>query len=181
VKSKANGQSLGFIGRTFEIFGEYGPVTDIADALLVEIPGLHKGLNGPLDIKEDNGDSTFTFVGGIVGFASDSAALKHGSFDYLYVGGTKKTPDLSKPDPINNAFTQATGIEEDSESSIWVFDADSNELTAQWINPDGNPAPVDKIVLFEPDNVFVVVGDLSAFEAEFGSGGTVVEFSLVST
>jgi len=180
VSNKKTGRFIGYVGRTFEVFGEYGPVTAAADALQVEVNGLHSGISGPLDIREINGDNTFTFVGGIVGFASDSAALKHGSFDYLYVGGTKRTPDFSTPDAINNAFTQATGINEDSESSIWVYDSDLNELTAEWINPDGNIAATDKIVLFEPDNVFVVVGDLDSFEAEFGSGGTVVTFSLVS-
>ncbi|KZV83738.1 hypothetical protein EXIGLDRAFT_306152 [Exidia glandulosa HHB12029] len=170
LTSKLDGSFVGFISKSFQIFGEFGVVTSLDDALSVSIAGLRSGLNGPVDVRGSNGaQSPVDFLGAVNGFASDSDVLAPGSSNYKYLAGVGSTPAWSSPASSNaNAFTQATGIEEASESAIWFVNTFSKELSAQWINPDGKPALHTEVLFYPSDNVLVLTGDVAAFTADFG-------------
>ncbi|EJD54577.1 hypothetical protein AURDEDRAFT_110161 [Auricularia subglabra TFB-10046 SS5] len=170
LTSKLDGTFIGFLAKDFALFGEFGIVTQISDALKIEIGGLRPGLNGPVDLRGTNGaGAPWDFVGAVTGFASDSDVLAPGSENYKYIAGVSSTPAWSTPDLGNpNAFTQTTGIAQASESSIWFVNTYSKELTAQWINPDGKPALRTEILYYPSDNVLVLAGDAAAFTEQFG-------------
>lgn len=182
LNSKVDGTFIGFLSSSFKVFGEYGTVTSLDDALRVSIAGLRPGLNGPVALRGVNApDSDFPFVGAVNGFASDSDVLAPGSPNYKYVAGTAAAPAWSTPLTDNgNAFTENTGIVESSETSVWFVNTFSKEVTAQWINPDGKPALRTDILFYPTDGVLVFTGDAPAFTAAFGDA-VPVTLSLFET
>lgn len=172
------GKFIGYVGKQYQIFGEYGAVIKHGDALKVAVKGVKWwGETGPVEIHQTNGDKVFTAVGAISGFASDSEDLLPGSSSYLYIGGTSSTAPLAPPTKADNAFTDDTSLEEAVESAIWHYNAVTRKVTAEWINTDGTPAKT-QLAYYPDDNVFIAVGDLAAFKAEFGDAQPVT-FVLV--
>ncbi|GJE90525.1 hypothetical protein PsYK624_066650 [Phanerochaete sordida] len=154
----------GYLARTGNEFGEYSYTAARDNALTVSINNC---TGSPFDIVSSNGYQAYPFLGGIAGFANDGPNLRQGSFNYVYIGGVTQTAQGATPKNADNSFTAATGIQESVESAIWSFRDGTNDLRAQWINEDGS-SPADRIVYVPSANVFVVAGDLAAFEQSFG-------------
>ncbi|KZV88697.1 hypothetical protein EXIGLDRAFT_722423 [Exidia glandulosa HHB12029] len=172
------GKFVGFVGKQYELFGEYGAVASTRNALKVKITGLKKhATTGPIEIHQTNGDKLFTSFGAVAGFASDSATLAPGSSNYLYIAGASSTAPLAAAIEADNSFTEATGQEEAAESAIWFIDSVKNKISAKWVNPDGSVAKT-QLAYYPDDNVFIAVGDAKAFTEEFGKA-VPVTFTLV--
>ncbi|OBZ73455.1 hypothetical protein A0H81_06669 [Grifola frondosa] len=132
---RVEGDSLdGYISRIPNAFGEYGITTDESEALSVSITSCDEE---SFDIVTLNGIADFPYFGGVSGFANTSPDLLAGSTNYVYIAGTLQTPHDSVPVLQPNSFSYATGISEPSESALWTI-SDTNELTAQWINVNGD-------------------------------------------
>jgi hypothetical protein len=121
---------LGYLSNVFNSFGEYSLTTNVSQRLAV--PFTVTG-SGPFSITATNGTSpSHPFVGGITGFSSTSSDLGSGSFNYSYLGGTDFTPAGSPPFSGGNTFTEATGMFEYIEASIWSISG-GNPLAPQWV------------------------------------------------
>ncbi|KIP02337.1 hypothetical protein PHLGIDRAFT_37937 [Phlebiopsis gigantea 11061_1 CR5-6] len=156
----------GFLAASANRFGEYGYTTTRADALTVSINDCN---GSPFDLVSTNGFRAYPYIGGVQGFASNGPDLRPGSANYAYIAGTTETAPHATPQQVGNSFSAATGNAEAAESAIWSFhDSTSSTLRAQWINTDGS-TPATVIAYIPSEGVFVFVGDLQAFEGQFGN------------
>lgn len=178
ITNSRTGEFLGYVGKTYQLYGEYGPVNKLKNALKVKIPGVTNGKSGPLQIIGKNGDNVYPNVGAIVGYQNTDAALSEGSPNYVYIGGVAQTAPGATPQTAGSAFYQATGIQEKVESAVWFFNTNNRKITFGWVNPDGTVAQAAKLALYKPDNVLIAVGDLAKFKDEFGAA-VPVTFTLV--
>ncbi|KAI9065001.1 hypothetical protein FKP32DRAFT_1568776, partial [Trametes sanguinea] len=126
-----------------------------------------------------NGIADYPFLGGVVGFANSDDNLRPGSSNYVYIAGTSSVP-AGPPQPAPNAFTAASGLAEDVESTFWTLTDGSGALVPTWLNTDGTPAPEPgtTLVYVPSGDAFALVGDLAAFEAQFGPATPVVSGPL---
>ncbi|EKM50878.1 uncharacterized protein PHACADRAFT_103818 [Phanerochaete carnosa HHB-10118-sp] len=152
------------LSRNGNEFGEYGYTTTRDDALTVTINNC---TGSPFGIVSSNGYQAYSYIGGISGYANDSPDLRDGSSNYVYIGGVTETDPLATPQNIDNSFTAATEIQEAAESAIWSFRNGGDGLRAQWVNSDGS-TPTNRLVYVPDEGVFVLVGDVAAFENAFG-------------
>ncbi|KAH6916718.1 hypothetical protein BKA70DRAFT_1090717 [Coprinopsis sp. MPI-PUGE-AT-0042] len=132
---KADNSDAGFVSKSFNIFGDYGLTDNVEDALPISF--LHaSGDSSLFDISNRNSEqlSAYPFIGFTNGFASDSETFSKGSINYAFMTGVSLGRTDSKP----NSFSAATGIPELSQSTVWKFDAGSNELSVEWANPDAS-------------------------------------------
>jgi hypothetical protein len=171
VNDTSTSSVLGYVSDTYNSFGEATTTSNPADRLLVTF----NTSSSPFAITALNGPSvSFPYLGAIVGFSSTSDDLGAGSFNYLYLGGTVLTPSGSPPVSGGNTFSDATGIPENIESSIWSVSV-GNTLNAQWINTDLSSPTTDP---FYTEDTLGFTGDFTAFQAEFGPA-TPVSFTFV--
>ncbi|KAI8970755.1 hypothetical protein BD414DRAFT_501981 [Trametes punicea] len=71
--------------------------------------------------------------------------------------------------PAPNAFTAATQIQRDAESTIWTLDESAgNALTPVWVNSDGTVAALTSVVYVVTLGAFAIIGDELAFLHRFG-------------
>jgi hypothetical protein len=85
---------------------------------------------------EQAGSASYPFLGGVVGFANTDNNISPGSYQYSYLAGVLDTPE--GPATANDStYSDATGLDESSESAIWSFDPSTATLSPQWINEDG--------------------------------------------
>ncbi|HWH10557.1 MAG TPA: Ig-like domain-containing protein [Solirubrobacteraceae bacterium] len=151
---------VGFVSKTWNSFGEFVVTTTPTDYLSVQVTD-----GATTSITALNGqNASFPLVGGIVGFSNSSNDLGSGSFNYAYLGGTTATAPGAAPQSGANAFTDATGIPEDIESSIWT-DGPGAQMIPQWVNTDGS-RPATHLV--DITGILVMAGDTTAFRNTFG-------------
>ncbi|KAG8923231.1 hypothetical protein FRC01_013035 [Tulasnella sp. 417] len=109
-----------------------------------------------LDITAVNGPSaSYPFFGAAMGPVSDGASLNlgPGSFNHAFIVGTTQIPAGSTPQAgDNNSFSAASGVATPAESAIWMFDPVTQEITVQWVNPDGSTPP-NYIIYYSIDNL----------------------------
>jgi len=168
----ATNAPIGFISVLPNTYGEYTITNDASEYLEVAMPKLQNNRNVPRDtgiaynIYATNGpyEKSYLYVGAIEGYASSSADLEPGSYNYAYIGGTKQTSRGSSKYP-GNSFTATTGHRESSQSAIWNVDFDSLLMTPQWVNSDGSKPYVAAGIL---EDTLFLTGDLDAFENAFG-------------
>jgi hypothetical protein len=171
VTNSSTAAALGFVGSYYQIFGEYGLATNSSQGLDVSFSDS----SAPFSILGTNGpDATYPYLGGVVGFASTSNDLGAGSRNYAYLAGTVAGTATNQ-----NSFSTASGVPELSQSVLWSLSA-GNLLTASWVNTDSSIVAAT-IVFYQPDKVFLLVGDLAAFSASFGGTATPVNFTFVAT
>ncbi|KAH7098477.1 hypothetical protein BKA62DRAFT_712904 [Auriculariales sp. MPI-PUGE-AT-0066] len=176
ISNSNNGKFLGYIGKNYELYGEYGSVKKENKALKVSLQCVSNKKSGPLQILGLNGDSKYPNIGGVVGYASTSNALVN--YNYLYIGGVQQTTVGSTPVLGGSAFYDATGVKEKVESAIWHFNTNNRKITVEWVNPDGSSTSA-KLVYYKPDGVLLAVADIKAFRAQFGGPTIPVVLTLV--
>lgn len=166
VTDTDNNTVVGFVSNVWNSFGEYVVTTTPSQYLSVTVaPGTEGNV-----LAMNPQSSSFPYVGAIQGFASNSADLGVGSFNYAYLGGTTATaPGATPQSGVANAFTNATGIPEDVESAIWTG-AGNISVTPQYINSDGS-MPATHLV--DITGILVLTGDTSAFINTFGPASDV--------
>nr|XP_036577282.1 copper radical oxidase (WSC domain-containing protein) [Colletotrichum truncatum]KAF6784221.1 copper radical oxidase (WSC domain-containing protein) [Colletotrichum truncatum] len=118
-----------------------------------------------------------TILGLLQGRDDANSVLSAGSFHYTYIGGTNPTPKGSPPVTVGNAYTTGTGQSRTSESDVWVYDPTTNEITATWINPDGNPINVD---IFTQSTAFYTGGDRAAFLRRYPAAIMPLTFKFIA-
>ncbi|KAJ7903085.1 hypothetical protein B0H13DRAFT_2025990 [Mycena leptocephala] len=101
-------------------------------------------------------------MGGIDGVVNDSN-LSSGSSNFAYIQGTTQTPPNSPPASVSNSYPSA----EDSESAIWIYDASTNAITAQWINTDSSLPTTSIAYVSGSDSL--ITGDSNAFLSAFAT------------
>jgi hypothetical protein len=85
-----NGGSVGPVGRSFNVYGEYGVSSNSADPVALSFAVPNNG--DSFDITASNAAvPSLPYLGGIVGFASTSSNLGPGSFNYIVLGGTAQS------------------------------------------------------------------------------------------
>ncbi|KAF8959678.1 hypothetical protein BDZ97DRAFT_1836417 [Flammula alnicola] len=171
-----DGSSIGYVGSTYNSFGEARIVDPAAETPMVfSIP---TNVAGPFDIGTVNGpNSLYPFFGGIQGFSSTDVDIGSGSYNYVYLGSTVDTSVDSTPIVGGNTFTVATGISEAVESSIWTFNAKDHNLTPQWINSDLS-MQIGSVGYFESTLLFTA--DPTTFTETFGPGAVWVDLKFVT-
>ncbi|KAG8919365.1 hypothetical protein FRC01_001318 [Tulasnella sp. 417] len=188
VTNANNGNIFGYISPVWNTFGTYGFVQSTqAGALEVSFSYPQDDFSpSQLDITAVNGpNASYPFFGAgilllytssgpltasaVKGRANADASLGPGSYHHSYIVGTTQIPAGSTPqDGDNNSFDATTGFDSPAESAIWIYDPVTQELTAQWINPHGS-TPANYIVYANSpqDPIFVITGDVAAFQAIF--------------
>ncbi|RPD53849.1 hypothetical protein L226DRAFT_526987 [Lentinus tigrinus ALCF2SS1-7] len=156
--------NTGYVSMDANDFGEYGFTTDRADAVSVSIC---RESGTTFDILTRNGLAAYPYLGGVRGFASSDDNLGNNA-NYVYIAGTTQAAH-GPPVSGANAFSAASNIAVDYESSIWRFGA-NNELLASWVNTDGS-VPAQEIV-FVPaagTQAFAIVGNVQDFASTYGA------------
>ncbi|KAG8923232.1 hypothetical protein FRC01_013036 [Tulasnella sp. 417] len=147
VTDADDGSIFGYIRPVWSIFGEYGLLQSTqAGALEVSFSYLQDDLSpAQLDITAVNGPSSvYPLFGASMGPFPDGASLNlgPGSFNHAFIDSTTQIPAGSTPQAgDNNSFTAVTGAPSPAESAIWMYDPVTQEITAQWVNPDGSTPP----------------------------------------
>ncbi|EPQ55302.1 hypothetical protein GLOTRDRAFT_138894 [Gloeophyllum trabeum ATCC 11539] len=199
VTNAGTGAAMGYLPRTYNVFGEYGVTTDPSAALHLSFGTSSCGgspaptSGSQLDILTTNGpSSTFPYLVLISGSASTDADFRPGSTNYAYVGGGTQTPPGSPAVTAPNSFSATTGIPEGVQSAVWVYDAASGAISAQWVNTDRSAClllilfpslpfhpipslpytrtPATRLLYAPSDNVIIAAGDVRAFASAFGQG-----------
>ncbi|KAJ7856292.1 hypothetical protein B0H13DRAFT_2673030 [Mycena leptocephala] len=125
---------------------------------------------------------SWPLMGGIDGVVNDSDNLSSGSSNFAYIQGTTQTPPNSPPASVSNSYPSA----EDSESAIWIYDASTNAITAQWINTDSllpafafvafaSAALPTTSIAYVSGSDALITGDSNAFLSAFAT------FSIVAS
>ncbi|KAG9075911.1 hypothetical protein FRC06_009816, partial [Ceratobasidium sp. 370] len=172
-------QTFGYIAPELNEFGEYGLfVANPASALRVSF--LYRPDSpSQIDFTAVNGQApAFPFVGGVVGFASTSDNFGPGSYNYAYVAGTRQIP----PGPAilaDSTFGTATGVPTDSESAIWVYNPNTQAITAQWINTDGSAPATSFVYANDFNQALLLTGDANTLRNTFGAPYPDVTFTCV--
>jgi hypothetical protein len=119
--------------------------------------------NAPFNILSTNPNFPAPFY---VGISGSSATLTIGSRSIVNLANV----------PITPAGVPAAGV--DTESAVWSFDPGSNELTVQYVNPDGSQ-PETTIAYDIRENVLFFTGDLDAYNFQNDIPASAVTFFLV--
>ncbi|CAE7148455.1 unnamed protein product [Rhizoctonia solani] len=186
VKDTATGQELGFISKEWNKFAEFGPLESgqNSNALEVSFSAPSDTPSSRIDMVAVNGKSpAHPFVGGAVGYGSDSQDIGNESISYLYLVGTTQTPAGSPPSTeANNSFSEVSDTEAASESAIWSYDPTSRAFTIQWVNTDGTSADADILWSNQEGNeLFTLTGDADLFRSTYGVDAPEVSFTCVPT
>ncbi|KAG8919366.1 hypothetical protein FRC01_001319, partial [Tulasnella sp. 417] len=142
VTNADNGNTLGYINPVWSIFGEYGLLQSTqAGALEVSFSYPQDDLSpAQLDITAFG---SLTWSPAMSPFPDGTSLnMGPGSFNYAFIDSTTQIPAGSTPQAgDNNSFTAATGAPSPAESAIWMYDPVTQEITVQWVNPDGSTPP----------------------------------------
>lgn len=176
------GGTLGYVSAAFNQFGEYGLFQGAQDgALAVSFPDM-TGSSSRTDMYADNSPSSMhPFVGAINGFSATDNNLGPGSYNYAYLGGTSQTPSGSPAVAGENTFYMATGIDGDYQSAVWNYDANTQAITAQWVNTDGSAPPSHILYANDENQALVLTGDVGALLGACGASYPEITFSCVLT
>jgi len=101
-----------------------------------------------------------------VGISGSSATLALGSRSTVGLDNVPKTP----------AGVPAPGVS--TESAVWSFNPGTNEMTVQYVNPDGS-LPNTVIAYDDRENELFFVGDLDAYNFQNDVPASAVTFFLV--
>ncbi|KAI0795974.1 hypothetical protein C8Q75DRAFT_803028 [Abortiporus biennis] len=156
----------GFLSKSANVYGEYRFAQDVGDALLVSFCVPSNG-NKPFDITTTNGISNFPYLAAVQGFASSGPDLPAGSSNYAYITGSSKTHPGVTPGTQSNALNHAAGTNLPAQSAIWTLNTNDNSLTANYVNSDKS-TPTTTIELVPDSEAFIITGDPSAFNNEYG-------------
>ncbi|CAK5277978.1 unnamed protein product [Mycena citricolor] len=117
----------------------------------------------------------FPLMGATFGVLSEGTAnsLAVGSFNYAYIQSTSHTDPDSTPQYVGSSYPTS----EPSESAIWTYNAVTNTLSPQWINPDGSQ-PATVLAYVGSSNAIIITGDYAAFSGSFATTSGPVTFTF---
>ncbi|KAG8740498.1 hypothetical protein FRC10_004264 [Ceratobasidium sp. 414] len=180
-------QIFGFLSKDLNSFGEYGLFvpSQSPGALEVSFP-YSPDSPSRIDFTAVNNQApAFPFVGGgmlkflvdllaadwgvVVGFASTSDNFGPGSYNYGYIAGTGQTPPGSSAMLLDSTFGTATGVPTDSESAIWVYNPNTQAITAQWINIGGGAPATSFVYANDFNQALLITGDANVLRSTFGA------------
>ncbi|KAG8772454.1 hypothetical protein FRC12_003071 [Ceratobasidium sp. 428] len=163
--------NFGYLSPKLNVFGEYGQFQDGQDGAMqvrfVHQPDSFSQMSG--QVMNDPTTGTFPYLGGAVGFASDSDDFHPGSPNYSYLVGTQKTDPGSPAMVGDSSFGTATGIPADYQSAIWTLNPESMAITAQWINSDGSAPHTEMCYADDGNQAILLTGDRDALNENFGT------------
>lgn len=118
---------------------------------------LPPGTNGPFDILVTNPNFEKPYYAGVSTGSTPGSLAAQRSNTIAFIN-VPQTPPGSPPILSSTASVYV-------ESSIWFFDGETKEITAQFINPDGSKPPTIFAYNIRNNQIFFV-GDLGAWNAE---------------
>ncbi|KDR66951.1 hypothetical protein GALMADRAFT_258854 [Galerina marginata CBS 339.88] len=152
------------------------PSIDSALRLSFSLPlGATSGSQLSLTMLNDNRG---TYFAPVVGRDSTSSDLAAGSFNYLYLDpvAAPGTAAGATPQSAPSFFSTSSGLDKQTETSVWSVDLVSMTLTMQWINTDSStPASI----LFVQSNHIYAGGDPDAFHSRFPAPVNAVTLKIV--
>ncbi|KAJ7168195.1 hypothetical protein C8R43DRAFT_983392 [Mycena crocata] len=150
---------LGYVSKNTLDHTQYILQSSLDDnALLVGPTGDRRLLTLNSDIPSPG------FLGLVQGREDTSSVLAQGSFNYLYLASTERTSPGATPQNVGNSFSTVYGGTHPAESAVWTIDPETRSLKAQWINPDGSPAPTTPFI---HGSSIYLSGDPEAFHQRF--------------
>ncbi|CAE6433645.1 unnamed protein product [Rhizoctonia solani] len=181
VKSAA--KTYGYLYKSFDDIGEYGRFesSQTADALVVTFNYV-AGSDAPVDLYATNGKSAaYPYVGAVSQYDGSDYNLAAGSSAFVNVGATKQAPAGSPPVEGDTAFSDATRSGSKYESAIWYYDAMTNQIRAQWINPGGSGPATHLVHGVDGDaDLILLTGDPSAVQRDYAGDYPEVTFTCVA-
>ncbi|KAJ7463328.1 hypothetical protein FB451DRAFT_1403972 [Mycena latifolia] len=176
VKSSQDYHVFGYLSPSLNDFGQTAYMqTSTQGALKFDLTYYPDDPSAPVNLRLKNSPAVEDYLGGVSGYASSSDDLAYGSTDYMVIGPVAKTPARSPPIHGDNAFGDATSIDEAMESAIWRYAY--GQLSVQWVNTDGS-LPTTRIGYVQEEPMFILSADLPAFVDDYGVG-TPVFFTFV--
>jgi len=167
----ASGNILGDLGQLSAGSSALG-VSSTSVPFSVTFDAAPIGVTSEIDITADTSFySTYPVVGAVYAPGYGDNVLAPGSTTYAYLRPSTHTDAGSPPQNVDNSYSSAKA----SESAIFTYDASTNAITAQWINPDaatGVPHAVTAHFVIQVDNTIVVVGDVAKFAQQGFTSGT---------
>jgi hypothetical protein len=123
-------------------------------------------------------DNRGTFFAPVVGRDSTSSDIAPGSFNYLYLDpvAAPGTPPGSTPQSAPSFFSTSTGLDKQTETSVWNVDLPTGALALQWINTD---ATTPATIVFVQSNHVYAGGDPNAFHSRFPAPVTPVTLKFI--
>ncbi|KAK6984872.1 hypothetical protein R3P38DRAFT_341511 [Favolaschia claudopus] len=179
VTDASNGTEYGYINTQLNDKGFYGNIHHLGRvpckcrSHTLDPRYRHRSLR--LTLRAANGpsaspDSRFPFFGGIV-WGNERLALYPGGYTSIPLGQTRESPPSGLPRVFtnDNSLSAATdGEPAFVESPIWRYDPTTQELTAQWINPDGDEPETTLVFEHYPyphtPPALVLAGDVEAMK-----------------
>ncbi|KAJ7359134.1 hypothetical protein DFH08DRAFT_801005 [Mycena albidolilacea] len=161
-----NGISLGRVYQTPNMYNHFG-VSNTAHPITFHFTlDPTAGSTSQLSIYADSTSyaSTWPLMGAIDGVVNDGNDLKSGSYNFAYIQGTNATPAESGPASVSNSYP----TQEPAESAIWNYNTVTQEITAQWVNSNGDK-PATAISFVAGSDALVITGDYGSFSSSFSS------------
>ncbi|KAK6908743.1 hypothetical protein I204_01972 [Kwoniella mangroviensis CBS 8886] len=192
IRALAPRQSAGF-PRTFTAIQvtsdsgqEYGWVANFAGPALTFSNNTNAADPFTFTISSAERPSGFPYIAALMSVPADGteydlesgsvsyATLTAGSIDHpsgpAYTGPSDTYYDSENEEPGNSAGTETT---------LWVVDPDTLEITAQWVNSDGTAVPV-AIVSYLRNNLLVLSGDGPELKSSFGQYGEIMTLKFAT-
>ncbi|CUA67658.1 hypothetical protein RSOLAG22IIIB_07505 [Rhizoctonia solani] len=181
VKSAA--KTHGYLCKPFDDIGEYGRFesSQTADALVVTFNYV-AGSDAPVDLYATNGKSAaYPYMGAVSQYDGSDHNLAAGSSAFVNVGAIKQAPAGSPPVEGDTAFSEATRSLSKYESAIWLYDATTNQIRAQWINPNGSGPATYLVHATDADaDLILFTGDPSALQRDHAGDYPEVTFTCLT-
>jgi len=150
---RVNGDFVGYVSQSYYANGavkRFVTTSSTSSAL-----GVSFTPSGTFDIQITNpASATFPYLG----FAGDS--LTAGSTHPLT--RTAHTAPGSVPQKVGNAYDS----NQDSESDIWTYNSANQQVTPQWINPDGS-SPATYLWYFPTLDLIQIISNPGTITASF--------------
>jgi len=123
-------------------------------------------------------DNRGTFFAPVVGRDSTSSDIAPGSFNYLYLDpvAAPGTAPGSTPQSAPSFFSTSTGLDKQTETSVWSVDLITGALALQWINTDSS---TPSTIVFVQSNHVYAGGDPGAFHSRFPAPVTTVTLKFI--
>ncbi|KAJ7689569.1 hypothetical protein B0H17DRAFT_1066183 [Mycena rosella] len=132
-----SGNFVGYVSHTPNYVGEYGPTTDINQALSMSATVPADGT--PFSILTPLGNPAYPYFGGVhTSSTPQGTSLTATSSNYVWIAGTSETSAGSVALAQGNAWTAYENIQRDIESAIWTYNFTTKQIIPRWVNADGS-------------------------------------------
>ncbi|PPQ66515.1 hypothetical protein CVT24_007064 [Panaeolus cyanescens] len=129
VKNASNNSNLGYIQKGLTGGGRFTISSLSSTAVVVSLSFVSS--SSPLQLSINSNTPNWPYIGGA------GATLQSNNNNRVSIVGTNSVPSGSTPQNVGNS-SGSNG----SESYIWKFNPNTNEITAEWVNPNGSTPAV---------------------------------------